>query len=108
MESLLRSCRLDISPILTVDLIHLRKIIHTGQKDIDFNHFAQVGSRSSQNGSKVLDTLVLKETQDNQLINVFLIYTEAFITSSVGKTYRVSLDVTINQFVGLRIHRYGT
>ena len=54
-----RSSWLDLSPVSLVYLIHLRKIVHAAQEDVDLDHFLEVGTGFLQNGTKILDAFVL-------------------------------------------------
>jgi hypothetical protein len=40
----LRSARLDISPVLHVDFIHSRKVVHVGKKDVHLNDILNRGA----------------------------------------------------------------
>ncbi len=58
-----RSGRLDVSPILGIDLIHLGKIIDVGQEDVDLNDFVQTGPGSFENDSEILNALMLRHSK---------------------------------------------
>jgi hypothetical protein len=59
-----RSARLDVSPVRGVDLIHLGKVVHVGQEDVDLDDIAEIGSGSLKDCAQVLDALVLLKLLD--------------------------------------------
>lgn len=54
-----RPAGLNITPVLHVNLIHGSKVVHVGQKDVDLDNMVDSGASSLENGSQVLDALVL-------------------------------------------------
>jgi hypothetical protein len=54
-----RPARLHIPPISLIHLIHFRKVIHTSQKHIDFDHLLDNGACFLEDSSEVLDALML-------------------------------------------------
>lgn len=55
----LRSAGLDIAPVSAVDLVHLGKVAHVGEEDVDLDDFVEGGAGGFENGRQVLDALVL-------------------------------------------------
>lgn len=54
-----RSARLDVAPVGAVDLVHLGKVAHVGQEDVDLDDLLQASAGSLEDGRQVLDALVL-------------------------------------------------
>lgn len=61
----LRPAWLHITPVSHVDLVHLGKVIHAGQEDIDLDDLVDVGTGGLENSRQVLDTLVLDSVSYN-------------------------------------------
>lgn len=55
----LRSAGLDITPVGGVNLVHLGKVVHVGEEDVDLDDLLQAGAGGLKNGREVLDALVL-------------------------------------------------
>lgn len=54
-----RSAGLDIAPVLHVNGVHLSKVIHVGQEDIDLDDLCDIGAGLLEDVGQVLDALVL-------------------------------------------------
>ena len=54
-----RPAGLNIAPVGGVDLVHGSKVVHVGEEDIDLDDVVNGGASSLQDGSQVLDALVL-------------------------------------------------
>lgn len=55
-----RSYGLDITPVGAVDLVHLGKVGHVGEEDVDLDDVVEVGAGGLEDGGQVLDALVLQ------------------------------------------------
>lgn len=55
----LRSAGLDVAPVGAVDLVHLGKVGHVGQEDVDLDDLFERGAGGLENGRQVLDALML-------------------------------------------------
>lgn len=55
----LRSAGLDVAPVGAVDLVHLGKVAHVGQEDVDLDDLLEAGAGGFEDGGQVLDALVL-------------------------------------------------
>lgn len=55
----LRAAGLDIAPVGAVDLVHLGKVGHVGDEDVDLDDLFEGGAGGLENGFQVLDALVL-------------------------------------------------
>lgn len=56
-----RSARLDIAPVGGVDFVHLGKVIHAGEEDVDLDDLVEAGASGLEDSRQVLDALVLGE-----------------------------------------------
>lgn len=56
----IRSARFHIPPVLGVDFVHLRKVGHIGQEDVDFDRVVDSGTCGLQDRGEILDALVLR------------------------------------------------
>jgi hypothetical protein len=63
-----RPRRLHIAPVRRIHLIHLGKVLHIGEKDIDLDDVLETRSCRFQDGAQVLDALVLSMTE-HPLVN---------------------------------------
>jgi hypothetical protein len=54
-----RSAGLDLAPVGAVDLVHLGKVGHVGQEDVDLDDLVERGAGGFENGRQVLDALML-------------------------------------------------
>lgn len=55
----LRSAGLDVAPVGAVDLVHLGKVGHVGEEDVDLDDLFEGGTGLLEDGRQVLDALVL-------------------------------------------------
>lgn len=55
-----RPTRLLLSPVLCVDLVHGRKVLHVRQEYIDFHDIVDGSASCLEYGGQVLDALVLQ------------------------------------------------
>lgn len=55
----LRSAGLDVAPVGAVDLVHLGKVGHVGEEDVDLDDLLEGGAGGLEDGRQVLDALVL-------------------------------------------------
>jgi hypothetical protein len=55
-----RPARLNIAPVLHINRVHLSKVIHIRQEDVDLNHLGDIGTGLLEDVGQVLDTLVLE------------------------------------------------
>ncbi len=55
-----RSRRFDFAPILDINLVHSREIIHRSQEDVDFHDLVQTGASGIQNSAQIGNALALQ------------------------------------------------
>lgn len=55
-----RSRGLDVAPVLFIDLIHLRKVPHIGEEDVDLDDILQRRAGGLKNRFKIGNALVLE------------------------------------------------
>lgn len=60
-----RPARLHIAPVGAVNLIHLGKVVHVGEEDIDLDDIVDVGASLLEDSTEVLDTLMLRAALEN-------------------------------------------
>lgn len=54
-----RPAGLDVAPVRAVHLVHLGKVAHVGQEDVDLDDLFEAGAGGLEDGGQVLDALVL-------------------------------------------------
>lgn len=59
IQSYVRSARFDVSPVLSINRVHLGEFVHVGQEDVDFDDLFDASASGFQNLRQVLDALVL-------------------------------------------------
>ena len=55
-----RPARFNIAPVLHINGVHLSKVIHIRQEDVNLNHLGDIGTGLLEDVGQVLDTLVLE------------------------------------------------
>jgi hypothetical protein len=55
-----RPARLNAAPVLHINRVHLSKVIHIRQEDVDLNHLGDIGTGLLEDVGQVLNTLVLE------------------------------------------------
>lgn len=96
-----RPARLNIAPVLHINRVHLSKVIHVRQEDVDLNHLGNIGSSLLEDMGQVLDTLVLeweRRLLASQLSHSGQLELERDVSYSVG------LDIAINQLASGSVH----
>lgn len=102
----LRAARLDIAPIGHVHLVHLGKVVHVGEKDVDLDDLVDTSARSLEDGGQVFDALMLQKTA--LLITLIHLSRQRISLLLGGTTYSVSLNVARNQLHRLGVHGHGS
>lgn len=91
-----RSARLDITPVGGIDLVHLGKVVHAGEEDVDLDNLVNAGASGLEDGSEVLDALMLaKRLASNSRVPR---------GEGSSTTYGVSLNVAVDQLASLSVH----
>ena len=54
-----RPAGLDVASVGRVDLVHLGKVLHVGEPDVDLDDLLEGGASGLEDGLEVLDALVL-------------------------------------------------
>lgn len=93
-----RAAGLDVAPVGHVNLVHLGKVVHGGEEDVDLDDLFEGGAGGLEDGLEVLDALVLRLSAAVHCIGTVL---------RRERSYSVSLDITGNQLHGLGVHGDG-
>lgn len=97
--------------ILDVDLVHVGKVIHVGEEDVDLDDAGQTAACGLEDCTDVLNDPMLEGECEGRSASSASRHVWFAQESSKGETrqgagisYRVSLDVAVDDFQGLRIH----